>query len=180
MSEPFIGQITYFPFSRAIVGWLICSGSEFSVNEYPALYSLIGNKYGGDGVKTFRIPNLTGTVPVGIGQVPDGYIQWRLGMAKGEDEVLLDTEFHAPVHDHKVYFAGTPSTTGTATAGSMLASVAPPQFWAAPKNKMNTNLHKSSLGNAYSEKPKAHENRQPYLALTPMIAHQGIYPPFPG
>lgn len=42
-----------------------CDGRELKISEFTALYSLIGTKFGGDGIKTFKIPDMTDTkVPV--------------------------------------------------------------------------------------------------------------------
>jgi microcystin-dependent protein len=41
-----------------------CDGRALNVNEYAALYSLIGTKFGGDGKTSFKIPDLTGKSPI--------------------------------------------------------------------------------------------------------------------
>ena len=46
------------------VGFLPCDGSILPIQQYAALYSLIGNQYGGDGIKTFALPNLKGKEPL--------------------------------------------------------------------------------------------------------------------
>lgn len=56
--EPFIGQIQYFPWYFAIRDWAFCNGQLLSVKQYPALYSLLMNIYGGDGINTFALPDL--------------------------------------------------------------------------------------------------------------------------
>lgn len=44
---------------------LLCDGRELAINLYPALYSLLSNRFGGDGVKTFKLPDMTkAVVPV--------------------------------------------------------------------------------------------------------------------
>ena len=40
------------------VGFLPCNGQQLQVVEYQALYSIIGPTYGGDGSKTFNLPDL--------------------------------------------------------------------------------------------------------------------------
>lgn len=39
-------------------GWLLCDGAEISTTDYPALYEMIGNVYGG-GADSFLLPNLS-------------------------------------------------------------------------------------------------------------------------
>ena len=37
--------------------WKECDGSIMSVQEYPLLFSVLGTKFGGDGIHTFILPN---------------------------------------------------------------------------------------------------------------------------
>lgn len=56
--EPLIGQIMMFAGSFAPRGWAICDGSLLKIESYPQLFSLIGTTHGGDGQKTFGLPDL--------------------------------------------------------------------------------------------------------------------------
>ncbi len=60
----FIGQIELFPYDFAPMYWLRCNGTLISIRQYPELYTLLGTRYGGDGVDTFGLPNLQGTEPI--------------------------------------------------------------------------------------------------------------------
>jgi microcystin-dependent protein len=62
---PFIGQILLISMNFAPSGWLPCNGQLLSVTDYEALFMLIGNKFGGDGQKTFALPNLQSVAPGG-------------------------------------------------------------------------------------------------------------------
>ena len=57
-NEMFIGQIVMFPFSRDTSGFMRCDGRILQINQYNALFSLIGTNYGGDGVNNFKIPDM--------------------------------------------------------------------------------------------------------------------------
>jgi microcystin-dependent protein len=58
--DSYIGNIALFAFNRDIENWAQCNGSILQVNSYQALYSLIGNRYGGNFSKgTFALPKLT-------------------------------------------------------------------------------------------------------------------------
>ncbi|BBU31670.1 hypothetical protein BTHE68_54040 [Burkholderia sp. THE68] len=59
MDDAFIGEIRMFSFSWAPKGWMLCQGQTLQIAHYQALFSLIGNFYGGDGTSTFHLPNLT-------------------------------------------------------------------------------------------------------------------------
>lgn len=40
-----------------------CDGRSLAVSDYSELFTLIGSTYGGDGVTTFKVPNLSGAMP---------------------------------------------------------------------------------------------------------------------
>lgn len=40
-------------------GWHPCDGHEMNINQNTALYSLLGNRFGGDGHTTFKLPKIT-------------------------------------------------------------------------------------------------------------------------
>lgn len=54
----FTGQIRIFAGKFAPLDWKFCDGSLLKISEYPALFSLVGTIYGGDGVATFGLPDL--------------------------------------------------------------------------------------------------------------------------
>jgi microcystin-dependent protein len=57
----FTGLIMYCPMEEIPEGWLICNDTIYDVTVRPELTRLknkLGNKYGGDGVTTFGVPNL--------------------------------------------------------------------------------------------------------------------------
>ncbi len=58
--EPFLGQIKLFPYNFAPKDWAFCAGQILSIQQNTALFSLIGNKFGGDGRTTFALPDLRG------------------------------------------------------------------------------------------------------------------------
>lgn len=57
-----IGGIIQYGGSLAPTGYLKCDGSIVSRTTYSALFAVVGTTYGiGDGVTTFKLPNITGT-----------------------------------------------------------------------------------------------------------------------
>ncbi len=60
----FLGLIMLMPYNFAPMDWTFCNGQILPIRENTALYSLIGNTYGGDGVTTFALPNLQGAEPI--------------------------------------------------------------------------------------------------------------------
>jgi microcystin-dependent protein len=51
-----IGHILLFAGNFAPVGWLPCDGRKLLIREHMALYSIIGDTYGGDGRTEFSLP----------------------------------------------------------------------------------------------------------------------------
>lgn len=52
-----IGVIQAFSGTTAPHGYLLCNGASYKVADYPDLYAVIGNTYGGD-TENFNVPNL--------------------------------------------------------------------------------------------------------------------------
>jgi microcystin-dependent protein len=61
--EPFIGQIELFPYDFEPMDWTTCDGKILQVNSNPALFSLLGTRFGGDGRTTFAVPDLSKASP---------------------------------------------------------------------------------------------------------------------
>jgi microcystin-dependent protein len=76
--DPFIGEIRMVPFNFAPQGWALCDGQLLAVNQNAALFSLLGTTYGGDGTKTFALPDFRGRVPINQGQGP-GLPSYEMG-----------------------------------------------------------------------------------------------------
>ena len=55
-----IGQIALFAGAYTPRHWKRCDGSTLNIVEYRALFDIIGDTYGGDGLTTFALPNLGG------------------------------------------------------------------------------------------------------------------------
>jgi len=98
--DAYIGEIRMFAGDFAPSGWSLCNGSLLSINQWSALYSLIQNYYGGDGVQTFAVPDLRGRAPVSAGQGP-GLSNYYLGQRAGGESVTITTA-QMPAHNHLV------------------------------------------------------------------------------
>jgi microcystin-dependent protein len=71
--DDFYAAISTFAGTYAPVNYALCQGQAFSVQQYTALYSLLGPYFGdNDNVTTFTLPNLVAAVPVGTGQQANG------------------------------------------------------------------------------------------------------------
>lgn len=176
MSEPFIGEIRWFPYVRgAPTGWQLCDGSLMSISEYGTLYTLIGTTYGGDGANTFAVPDLRGAAPVhqGAGQ---GLTPRVLGQAAGMEGVTLTPAQLAP-HSHLMMASTSAATSMTPLTSVPAATSEGLAFYAdaptvAPAN-MGSGMILPSGGN------QPHDNCMPTLALSPCMATAGIFPSQP-
>jgi microcystin-dependent protein len=172
MQDPFLGEIALVSFGFAPVGWALCNGQIMQISQNTALFSLIGTTYGGDGVRTFALPNLQSRVPLHFGQ-GTGLSSYVLGQALGFETVALQGA-QMPAHTHSY----TPQAT-TATGSSPSPAGA---LWASSgsldniyqKGASNTAMAPQATGPTGGSQP--HENRQPLLALNFIIALQGIFP----
>lgn len=113
--EGIIGFTTLFAGNYAPRGWAICDGSLLLISAYPQLFSVIGNTYGGDGKKTFALPDLRGRAIAGTGKSSSDY---QPGYSSGlETQTPLKTK-HIPAHTHTVQMTMTPKAALVANATS--------------------------------------------------------------
>ena len=89
-----IGEITLYGGTNVPGGWALCNGQVLSVAAYPALFSVISNRFGGDGVTSFSLPDFSGRVPVGT-------TNGLPGAAYGNPQTTL-TEAQMPSHTHSL------------------------------------------------------------------------------
>jgi microcystin-dependent protein len=60
----YIGDIQLFAYNFVPMGWLLCNGAVLQIMQNQALFSLISNKFGGNGSTTFALPNMTNDSPI--------------------------------------------------------------------------------------------------------------------
>ena len=58
MGAPYIGEVRAFAFGFEPEGWAECNGDLVTIMANPALYSLLGTTYGGNGETDFGLPNI--------------------------------------------------------------------------------------------------------------------------
>ena len=101
-TDPFIGEIDIFGFNFAPTGWALCDGSLLPISQNAALFSLLGTNFGGDGVSTFRLPNLQSRVAIGQG-TGVGLSTYQIGQTGGSENITL-TISNIPTHSHTVSY----------------------------------------------------------------------------
>jgi microcystin-dependent protein len=62
-----IGGLIDFAGTVAPAGWLLADGMLHNISQFPRLFAVIANRYGGDGVTTFATPDTRCRALVGVG-----------------------------------------------------------------------------------------------------------------
>jgi microcystin-dependent protein len=65
---PWLGEVSLFAGDTAPTGWSFAEGQELTISGNLALFSVIHSDFGGVSGSTFRLPDLRGRIPVGVGQ----------------------------------------------------------------------------------------------------------------
>jgi microcystin-dependent protein len=172
MTDQFIGEIRMFAGNFAPTGWALCNGQLMPISQNTALFSLLGTMYGGDGKSTYALPNLQGNVPLNSG-AGAGLSERFQGETGGASDVTL-LQAETPAHSHTALGAASsgPTSPQNATWGTQAGRTPPPLYSSAAPN---VNMNPLALGLSGGNLP--HNNMQPYLVVTFIIALQGIFPP---
>lgn len=179
--DALVGEIRLFAGTYATTNWHICDGTVLNVSDYQALFSLIGNKYGGDGVTTFALPNLKGRVIVNQGTATSG-TTYPLASSGGAIYVQV-AEANMPTHTHTFTVSASNGTANLPSGnylGQPVDTAATPRTILAYLPDQTNEVVQPFLGNALSTAGGStpHPNIQPTLPLTYWIALNGLYPQF--
>ena len=173
MSEPFLAEIKMFGGNFAPRGYAFCNGQLLSIAQNTALFSLLGTTYGGNGQTNFALPNLQGRAPLHQGQGP-GLSPRSLGEQGGVETVTLDTTT-VPAHTHAAQ-ANTSAGTQTDPASGVWATAGAgrgKKMYAAAAGTSPA-MRSGTIGAVGGSQP--HNNLMPYVAVSFIIAMQGIFP----
>ncbi|SMD33166.1 Microcystin-dependent protein [Reichenbachiella faecimaris] len=110
----FVGEIKLFAGNFTPRGWIACEGQILAISQYPALASLLGSLYGGNGTTTFGMPDFRGRAPIGVGAGP-GLTSRTLGQFGGVEGVTL-IQTQIPAHNHLI--TSTPTVQNNLTANA--------------------------------------------------------------
>jgi microcystin-dependent protein len=109
--EGFIGQIIMVAFNNFIPqGWALCNGQLLSIEQYNAVYALLGTQYGGDGHSTFALPDLRGRTAIGQGQSAETSTTYNLAETLGSENMTL---INQPGTTHSLTLSNGPSLAQT-------------------------------------------------------------------
>ena len=186
--DPSVGDILLVAYDFAPRGWALCNGQLLPVRQYSNLFSLIGNRYGGDGHNTFALPNLNGRVPIGQG-MGDELTNRTLAESGGFETVTLTAQ-QIPIHDHSLSgdLKGAAGNATTTIAGGN--SISTLNGLNAEGGELNLSsmattptAHTTMAANSVSSpkldmqgESQPHNNMQPYLVMNYIIALIGTLP----
>jgi microcystin-dependent protein len=163
--ECFLGEVRWFAGNFAPRGWALAQGQLLPISQNPALFSILGTTYGGDGRTTFGLPDLRGRFAMGSGSGP-GLTSRRIGQKSGQERVTLSTN-QIPSHNHRVH-AQSGNASTTSPANNLLAKSGSYRGGSAD-TVMGTMIE--NTGGSQS-----HENLPPFLVMNPIICLQGLFP----
>jgi microcystin-dependent protein len=172
MSDQFVGEVRVFGFNFPPRGWAFCDGQLLSIQQFTALFSLLGTNFGGNGTTNFGLPNFQGAVAMHQGTGP-GLSQRQVGETSGSQFVTL-TGTAMPAHNHtplKAFEGRGPRPVLLPAAGDALATSVGDAY--APGTP-NASLGPTGVSIVGSSLP--HNNMMPSLVLNYCIALTGVFP----
>ncbi|MBB5752871.1 phage tail protein [Prosthecomicrobium pneumaticum] len=196
-----IGQVALLAMNAIPRYWTACDGKILQIDHNQTLFSLIGNAFGGDGLKTFAVPDLRTAVPI------HRPAQRGAGVKSADPQMpaIKLTTAHLPAHTHKATFTmvegkasgsvtltvvkkagtGTPTDGGFLGLGGSAAAAAP--IYVKPEDAKDVKDVKRVTLNSVAVKPTGEVNIPfkgeaplviPYLKMIWCICIVGIYPKF--
>lgn len=165
--DPFTGEVRLFSFDFQPRGWALCNGQSLPVAQNQTLFTLLGTTFGGDGVKTFALPDLRGRVAVGVAQ---------LGIRGGAEKVSLTAE-QMPAHNHPAKASTQDANQGSPNSGVFAATAAAANFPIYGAAASLTAVDPGTIAPNVAGTAEAHSNMQPFLVLSYAISLAGAFPP---
>ncbi len=173
MTDQYVAEIRILPYQFAPEGWAFCDGQQMSISQNTALYSILGEKYGGDGKTYFNLPDLRDRVPLSRGPDLNDGTFYEVGDKGGAATVTLTAD-ELPTHTH-AFQVSTARAVERQPVGKYLAAGRGIAMYdvadAAKSTEMDPGMVKDAGDDA------THDNLMPYLTVSYCIALQGIFPP---
>lgn len=156
------GTVAMFAGQNCPDGWLWCNGGTYKQSEYPKLFAIIGNYYGGSrAAGTFAVPNMTYRFPLGWGEGAAG-VAGTVGATGGEDAHTLTFD-EMPSHGHDI----SATQVGWNTTGVYATNIGAGDGWnylGAADGSEKTRAVAANSGGG-----KSHNNMPPFLVIKFMI-----------
>lgn len=181
MAQPYLSQITMFGGNFAPKNYAFCNGQLLAINQYQALFSLLGTQFGGNGVQNFGLPNLQSALPIGMGQGP-GLSNYVIGQIGGTPNVTLNQSM-CPPHQHFMQAVTNASATTSSNVSNTVLPGTPSGsgsvgFYANPSLSGPPLIPQTLAAGvcSYQGNTQPHSNLMPSLCITFVIALVGVFP----
>lgn len=168
--DSYIGQIQMTAATYCARDTFDTEGQIWEVNQFPALFSITSDYYGGNGYSTMGVPDLRGRTgvnhPTGIGltQIPLGY--------SGGTTFKYLLEPNMPRHSHTVRVSSD-SNALPSPAGGLLATYPGGARYATGTANVAMEYATSTTGNS---SPQSFSTVQPTIAIRHCLVTEGPYP----
>lgn len=124
------GVIYLWGNETAPTGTLECNGQTLLIASYPALYAVLGTRYGGDGVNNFKVPDLRGEFvrgwDHGRGLDPNAATRTNAGGGITGDHVGTNEADVFRTHTHDISGVGTSVTPAHVGGGDQVIDTPSP------------------------------------------------------
>lgn len=158
--EELLGTIKLFAGNFAPQGYFTCEGQTLPISQYTALFSILGTTYGGDGITTFKLPDLRGAFPTQCtnisGPHPGG--TYALGQVGGNQSVTI-TAINMPPHTHNIIKGSGTNISGSVSVNTVLQASTGNGQNATPSN--SNNVLGTTVDANGGEAPKLYTNSSP-------------------
>ncbi|WP_172564578.1 phage tail protein [Vibrio navarrensis] len=175
--EPYLGNIQMFACNFAPKDYAFCDGSQITITQNPALYSLLSTTFGGNSTTYFNLPDLRGRMPV-----HPQYGEFAQGLRYGFENISL-TQSELPAHRHDVlvtddFADALYPNIPKGTKPTIFARVDNDDAFAYGSATNMSPLSYLTVSEApnSNEVGSAHNNVQPSTVINFCIALNGVYP----
>lgn len=200
MLNPFYGTVIMFGGTFPPLDWAFCSGQLIPISQNQALFSLLGDQFGGDARVTMGLPDFRGRSPVGsstMGHGP-GLVTYFTGTRLGFQDRQLG-QLNLPIHTHsasamasgggvsgslKVWSGGAsdpnPTVGGRLAGGQATAFAATSGFSVTEVEQSGAEVARAPISvgvtNETAGSNSAFEIQNPLSSVPFIIALEGYYP----
>jgi microcystin-dependent protein len=166
---PYLGEVRLVGFNFCPTGWTPAQGQLLAIQSNTALFALYGTTYGGDGVRTFGLPDLRGRAPYGTNT------NTVIGEQYGASTVTL-LQANLPFTQPQLR-ASTAGPTTNNPGGALIATFPAAEKPFAAGNTTTVNMAPSAIAPFGGSQPFSIQS--PALAMTWCVALQGVFPSRP-
>ena len=119
--DEIMGVIKLFAGNFAPRGYFTCEGQSLPINQYQALFSILGTTYGGDGMTTFKLPDFRGAFPTQCANISGAHSggTYAYGQVGGAQSATI-TAANMPPHTHTIIKGAGSNLSGSLTVNTVL------------------------------------------------------------